>query len=217
MWQQDPFKAKWTIIARGYSSIRDHVGKINAPLDAFLKLVCPVIGIIRIEDYLEKMSWSIEITPDSHISLQQVYPPKIEAFEPYLMNTSMTERDVINFVASQGYITRQAANTITGSRPMRVTRASRQRLHPQEGLLACRPVLPKPTPVIQFCAAATTVEQVPCQWTGIMSDLYNPYAGDLDLQDLTNGASTWNELNFGELLSYDEWFADTMQDGSTAP
>jgi hypothetical protein len=44
MWNADPFKAKWTIVAKAYSIIRDKVGKAQAPLDVFLQIVCPHIG-----------------------------------------------------------------------------------------------------------------------------------------------------------------------------
>jgi hypothetical protein len=44
MWQEDPFKAKWAIVAKAYSIIRDKVGKAHAPLDIFLQTVCPHIG-----------------------------------------------------------------------------------------------------------------------------------------------------------------------------
>ena len=44
MWQADPFHAKWTIAAKAYSVIRDKVGKLRAPLDFFLNIVCPHIG-----------------------------------------------------------------------------------------------------------------------------------------------------------------------------
>jgi hypothetical protein len=44
MWQKDPFQAKWTLVAKAYSIIRDKVGKAQAPLDTFLEIVCPHIG-----------------------------------------------------------------------------------------------------------------------------------------------------------------------------
>jgi len=213
LWQQDPFKAKWTIVARGYSSIRDHVGKSNAPLDIFLKLACPVIGIIGVEDYLEKMKWFVKISPDGHISLHQGSTPNIEVFESHFMHTSMTERDVINFVASQGYITQKVADTITASRPGRVGRNLRYSLYPQESLLASRPMLPTPMPAMEVRAAIDPVEQMPYQWMGSMSDLYNPGAGSVESQGLVNNDDTWNMSNFSNPLGFEELFAGMIQDG----
>jgi hypothetical protein len=44
MWNADPFHAKWTIVAKAYSVIRDKVGKDQAPLDIFMRKVCEHIG-----------------------------------------------------------------------------------------------------------------------------------------------------------------------------
>jgi len=52
-WLRDPFKAKWAIVARANSAIRDKVGKPRAPLDRFLSLVCPALDIIDIADFSE--------------------------------------------------------------------------------------------------------------------------------------------------------------------
>lgn len=44
LWREDPFQAKWSIVAKGYSVIRSKVNKDVAPLGKFLELVCPHIG-----------------------------------------------------------------------------------------------------------------------------------------------------------------------------
>jgi len=55
MWNQDPFKAKWSIIARAYTDIRDQVGKANASIEIFFSIVCPKMGIISADDYFARM------------------------------------------------------------------------------------------------------------------------------------------------------------------
>ena len=210
MWQQDPFKAKWSIVARAYSSIRDQIGKSNAPLDAFLNLICPVIGIIGTEDYLEKMNWSVEFSSDSQLGLRQVSAPNFEVFGRHFIHTSMTERDVINFVASKGYITRQIANIITTSRPKQTGRTSGKCPYPQEGLLASRPTLQTLTPV-----TTDSVNRVPDQLSGSISDLYNPDAGYFDL-GFTNDANTWGVSDIENSLGFEELFAGLVQDSYVA-
>ena len=214
LWQQDPFKAKWSIVARGYSSIRDHVGKANAPLGIFLKLVCPVVGIIGVENYLEKMNWVVEVTA-GQISLHQTLLPNLDMFEPHFMYTSMTERDVINFVVTQGYITRRIANGITGGKSGRVGRVAHQCLRPQEGLLASYPTLPPPTPVAKACSA-NLVEQEACQWTGSMPDLCNQDAGAIDHIALSS-SETWDVSDTGAPSSFEEMLAGVLQDGDVIP
>ncbi|OBW63794.1 MAG: Periodic tryptophan protein-like protein 2 [Aureobasidium pullulans] len=59
MWQNDPFKAKWSILAKAYSIIRETNSKSDAPLDKFLAVTCPLIGVIPRDDYLRAMGWSI--------------------------------------------------------------------------------------------------------------------------------------------------------------
>lgn len=135
MWQRDPFKAKWTIVARAYSSIRDKVGKNRAQLDRFLTLVCPELGIIDAADYLEMMLWVFEIGANGVMMLEQVAVPDIDSFEDHIKHTIMTEKDVIHFCAQESYITHATAIAIAG--PQAVG---------QQGLLATAPVVPATTP-----------------------------------------------------------------------
>ena len=59
IWQHDPFKAKWAIIGKAYSVLRDKLGKENAPLDRFLETVCPEMDIIEPTQYFDVMGWEI--------------------------------------------------------------------------------------------------------------------------------------------------------------
>lgn len=61
LWQNDPSKANWSILAKAYSMIREHKAKDAAPLDVFLSLClsCPYIGVIPRDDYLSVMGWEI--------------------------------------------------------------------------------------------------------------------------------------------------------------
>jgi hypothetical protein len=63
LWAADPFKPKWAILARAYTSIRNSVGKANAPLLQFLETVGPAIGMLKPEDYLKQMGWIVVKTP----------------------------------------------------------------------------------------------------------------------------------------------------------
>lgn len=135
LWQQDPFKAKWAIVAKAYSTIRDLVGKNNAPLDAFLTIVTPVIGIIGIDDYLEKMNWEVAIGEEEIVSLKQKSQPQLDSFPSNILHTDMTERDIIQLCCTRNYISAADAATLlpAGS-------AQGQGQAAQQGLLASAPV-----------------------------------------------------------------------------
>ena len=69
MWQSDPFKAKWSVLAKAYSILRDGNGKHNTPLDKFLAINGPLVGIIGPQDYLQKLGWHISVSDDGHAVL----------------------------------------------------------------------------------------------------------------------------------------------------
>jgi hypothetical protein len=145
LWEEDPFKAKWCILARAYSAIRDQVGKSNAPLDRFLALVSPEFGIIAVKDYLQTMLWECEIDVDGVMKLKRTSAPDIASFDHRIQHTSMTDKDVVHLCARRLYITRSNAIAIAG-RPGAA----------EHGLLASAPIIPvAPTaPVAALCTPA---------------------------------------------------------------
>lgn len=231
LWKRDPFKAKWTIVAKAYSRIRDLVEKANAPLNGFLALACPAIGIIDVEDYLRKMNWSIQVANDGTINLCQNSRPFTATFEPYIMHTSMTDSDVITLVAAKGYISLSAGRTITNIAP------------PPQGLLASapifqRPALSQPTlpPAASFLQTTTTVpasaasmvlgfhvndflNSDPYEWTGSMSDLYNPNAGSIEFQNFATNATAneWDVSSIHDPLGFESLIEGMIQGGYTIP
>lgn len=139
MWDQDPFKAKWSIIARAYTNIRDQVGKANAPIEAFFSIVCPRMGIIGVDDYFARMEWVAETNEGGSVFLFQKSHPDLQSFPSEIMSSNMTEKDVVHFCAFQKYLSQTDALAITGLTTARrgptVTQAS------QQGLLASSPAL----------------------------------------------------------------------------
>jgi len=99
LWKEDFFTSKWTIIAKGYSVIRDRVGKENAPLDRFLSLVCPLINIIHPEIYLVVMGWTTPLV-HNHKELKRLFVPDRTQ---YNVTTGMSAMDIVEFVEAQGY------------------------------------------------------------------------------------------------------------------
>lgn len=71
LWQNDPFKAKWAILAKAYSTIRDdHEGDVS--LDQFLALNASFIRIIEPIRYLEMMGWELSIDEEQQYTMAKV-------------------------------------------------------------------------------------------------------------------------------------------------
>lgn len=58
-WREDPFTAKWAILAKSYSVLRGSREKDEAPLDIFLQIAVPIIGIVPPELYQQMMGWQV--------------------------------------------------------------------------------------------------------------------------------------------------------------
>jgi hypothetical protein len=101
MWHEDPFHAKWAIVAKSYSVIRDQVGKAQAPLDHYLQLVCPIIGIIAPEEYLDKMGWNMHDNDSKEII--RTVAPNFANFNAALRTTTMSADDLVRYCQEAGY------------------------------------------------------------------------------------------------------------------
>ncbi|KAL8779573.1 MAG: hypothetical protein Q9213_006878 [Squamulea squamosa] len=101
LWQSDPFKAKWTLLAKAYSVIRDHVGKEHAPLDGFLSLVADFVGIIDPQNYLGTMGWEVSVDELSTVSLLKNDMVKIDNG---MLSTTISVEDIIAYASAHGYV-----------------------------------------------------------------------------------------------------------------
>lgn len=103
LWQQDPFKAKWAVLAKTYSLIKNRVGKRKAPLNTFLQLTCRKMGIIAVADYLKILGW--DMTHEGGLLVvSRVALPDLAAFHPSILNCSLNHIDLLQFVLNKGYL-----------------------------------------------------------------------------------------------------------------
>nr|AHA91692.1 MAT1-1-1 [Diplodia sapinea] len=115
MWAGENVKAKWTIIAKAYSTIRDEVGSDNAPMDAFLNLACPHIGIISRDNYLNTLGWEL-VNNGSGWQLIRRFIPDTASLPHGYLTTTVSVDDLVTFVRGRGYgIPAQTAASNTGS------------------------------------------------------------------------------------------------------
>ncbi|KAI9725094.1 MAG: hypothetical protein M1835_003884, partial [Candelina submexicana] len=104
LWQHDVFQAKWAILAKAYSMIRDTKGKANTPLDDFLTINAPFIGIIDPKDYLAMMGWEITLNNQGHLNLIRLFVPDISAFDEHFRTTNLSVQEIIQHSCDQGYL-----------------------------------------------------------------------------------------------------------------
>ena len=99
LWEADPFKAKWAILAKAYSIIRDQQGRENSPLDVFLAIAGPLIGIIGADKYLGCLGWDI-IMDDGCKKAKRSAPG---SFDDHLHTTNLSAEDIVSLCKESGY------------------------------------------------------------------------------------------------------------------
>lgn len=103
LWKTDPTKAKWTILAKAYSELRDKVGKKRAPLSAFLAINAPFVGVIDPDNYLRIHGWEI-IDRNSQTILRRADCSNSAVYGISTFTTNASVEDVIRNSCYHGYI-----------------------------------------------------------------------------------------------------------------
>lgn len=112
LWQTDPFKAKWSILAKAYSRIRDSKGKAKAPLDSYLAINGPLIGIVPPEKYLEMLGWKIVAGDDGGRLLRRDFDVDVSSLDQDLLTSNVSVNDIIKHSYASGYIEADDVNLI---------------------------------------------------------------------------------------------------------
>ena len=108
MWKADPFKAKWAVLAKAYSVIRDNQGKINAPLDEFLAINGSFVGVVEPANYLHTLGWKVT----SNIDGQNVLCRDNKAFDADFLRPHVSVNDVIRNSFGKGYCVGEIYNVL---------------------------------------------------------------------------------------------------------
>ena len=129
IWQSDPSKAKWSILAKAYSVIRDSQGKDITPLDQFLAITGPLIGIIKPEYYLQAMGWEI-IIEGSGRTIMNRYNVDIDE---HLFVTNLSVNDIIRRCSHLGFFIGNVAEILSSeNEAVMVMASSAQRTKPSQ-------------------------------------------------------------------------------------
>nr|QBQ58041.3 MAT1-1-1 [Aureobasidium zeae] len=111
MWQNDPFKAKWSILAKAYSMIRENNTKDAAPLDKFLAITCPLIGMIPRDEYLVVMGWNI-VDMDGGKKMERFFTPEISSFPESILTTNLSSEDLVTHCLHISYVQQADDNIV---------------------------------------------------------------------------------------------------------
>lgn len=103
LWQSDRCKAKWAILAKAYTLIRDKKGKAKAPLDGFLSLNAPRIGIAHPDEYMYKLGWELALGPNGGAILRRNPENDLTDFTAGALNNASVQ-DIITHSYDHGYI-----------------------------------------------------------------------------------------------------------------
>lgn len=100
LWQNDQFKAKWAILARAYSIVRDdHEDEVT--LETFLGLNAGFIGIIAPGRYLDAMGWQLTVDDQQQYTMARVGNPNINEANAA---TNYSVDDIVNNCYEHGYV-----------------------------------------------------------------------------------------------------------------
>ncbi|KAI9873489.1 MAG: hypothetical protein M1830_000346 [Pleopsidium flavum] len=115
LWQADPFKAKWSILAKAYSIIRDTKGKDSAPLDSFLTINAPYIGIVPPAEYLDMLGWKFFTDGNNQTTLTRNAQADTTTFDQDLLTTNLSVNDIIQHSYDSGYISADGGMITVGN------------------------------------------------------------------------------------------------------
>lgn len=144
LWQSDPFKAKWSIMAKAYSLIRDRVGKEAAPLDLFLDLIYPCIGIVGPDEYLELLHWNLLVS-DEGVKLVRDFASDRTNLDYRFAVSNMSVNDILVNLCHMDYIdaaTLQAISSSAGNSSVNLAMAARPAQSVPSSVSGSSPVTP---------------------------------------------------------------------------
>jgi len=108
LWKADPFQAKWAILAKGFSEIRDVKGKSDALLPEFLSINAPLLRIIEPERYLMALGWNLTLDAEAQMVLRREPSFDAASIGTDLLTTNVSVAEVIENCYQHDYIARDS-------------------------------------------------------------------------------------------------------------
>nr|AKE48503.1 MAT1-1-1 [Ustilaginoidea virens]AKE48507.1 MAT1-1-1 [Ustilaginoidea virens] len=107
LWNKDPFRNKWALIAKVYSFVRDEIGKDKVSLAYFLGFSCPVMGIVEPHVYLAVLGWSVQGTEGSQRLVQDQATAALGQSQLQNGEFPTTELELLTALVNVGYLPEQ--------------------------------------------------------------------------------------------------------------
>ncbi|KAI4945249.1 CDK-activating kinase assembly factor mat1 [Alternaria arbusti] len=115
LWEADMYKSYWSLMAKAWSTIRDQVGKVEAPLDRFLIIICGHLHIPEPESYLAFYGWSLSINKEGNPFISRDGSLEFACIGAGVADIALSVEDIIAYVQSMGYASTYVAIEGTSS------------------------------------------------------------------------------------------------------
>nr|BAK14420.1 DNA binding protein with alpha box domain [Exserohilum monoceras] len=115
LWEADPNKSLWSLMTKAWSTIRDQIGKDQAPLDHFFSLICPYLNLSDPASYLEIHGWILSVDEEGDPTISRNIGSESAFAGTVQVDVALSVEDIITYVQSMGYATNFIPNTNTTS------------------------------------------------------------------------------------------------------
>uniref|UniRef100_A0A8H7N0P0 Alpha box domain-containing protein n=1 Tax=Bionectria ochroleuca TaxID=29856 RepID=A0A8H7N0P0_BIOOC len=183
LWNQDPFRNKWALIAKVYSFIRDEIGKDRISLPFFLGVCCPIMNIIEPAVYLSTLGRSVEVQADGTQKVVRVQVASPNNFaQSQAQGSPTTEIDLLQAILKAGYLPRESAGLL-----------QRMSLN-TNGMMTTSPIQASPTipPTMEKLDFINTIRNDPIQAT---KEIFSAHYDDRIMREHGYRVYTAQDLN----------------------
>nr|AHY81324.1 MAT1-1-1 mating-type protein [Stagonosporopsis tanaceti]AIT18256.1 MAT1-1-1 mating type protein [Stagonosporopsis tanaceti] len=115
MWEKDPNKSIWSLLAKAWSAIRDTLGTGQAPLDQFFRLMCPHLNLPSPATYLAFCGWELKVNAEGNPVLSKDNPPLLNSTSAGIAGMALSVQDIIGYCHDMGYAENFTLNSKTHS------------------------------------------------------------------------------------------------------
>nr|AAR04458.1 DNA binding protein with alpha box domain [Stemphylium sp. EGS31-008] len=103
LWEADPNKSLWSLMTKAWSTIRDQIGKDQAPLDQFFGLICPHLDLPDPASYLEIHGWILTVDKEGDPTISRNTGSESASIGAGRADMALSVEDIITYVQSMGY------------------------------------------------------------------------------------------------------------------
>ncbi|KAM0718073.1 hypothetical protein Q7P37_006405 [Cladosporium fusiforme] len=215
LWKEDPFGAKWSILAKGYSILRGDRDKEEVSLGLYLAHCAPLVGIIPPHMYLDVMGWELG-EPNgqvkdgsSHVTRKVV--PDVGSFPAGLMTTTLSVEDLVNSCIENRLFSAPIHNSASGKQSSSLAMAVQPRISASTDVATGLPLAEEllRASTAEITSNGTDDDAITFDPTGGVDSFWNPATYDSRHEDngVWDGFNIEDEMLTGVLATSDVDFA----------